>query len=388
MNRGFFKWVADIINGDNPNTKEQDAKSQENKPAADSPTTAEVKHDDKTVIEVTPQKEEAPAEVETPAEEPAAEEKPTEEPAAEEKPAEEPAAEEKPAEEPAVEEKPAEEPVVEEKPSVEERDSAQTSNNNNDTDKKVVEKKENGIKRRDDFIQNTIATIKAYYRGTKPDFTNKQMRLWITDVLFFDTINNRAFIEELKVKLHNETGYVINTIEIKCDALPEQHSFTPINGYAYLELLQIEKLVKQLSAVIKVIEGCGSTIKEVYYLNSEEIQQLSGKRYNIGAGSFPLVDNILHRENHIAIDDNPQSPQHHNNKYVSRTHAHIEFSEEYGFQLYVDKGGTSMAQKRTQIQRNMEIIPVDNVLIPITLNDGDFIILSKHVSLKFNIINK
>lgn len=348
MNSGFFKWVADIINGDNKNTKKEEAQAQVNKPVADNkPVQSE-----ETVISAAPK----PVEVSEPVEKPA-EVKPVE----------------KPAEETVIGDKiPQEQPITSGK-------KKQSS--------EPAEKIDNGIKRRDDLILSTVATIKAYYKGTKPDFTDKLLRLWITDTLFFDTINNQTFIDELIVKMNNETGYTFGKIEVKAGPLPQQHTFTPINNYAHIELLQISQEKKQMRAVIKVVEGCGSTIQEKYILDSEEIQLLTDKRYNIGAGTNPRINNIIHRENYIAIDDNQQSPQYDNNKYVSRAHAHIKYNAEQGFQLYVEKGGSSLAQKRTQVQRNSEIITIDNVLIPLTLEDGDYIILSKHVSLKYNVIN-
>ncbi|MCQ2288308.1 MAG: hypothetical protein MJZ74_04355 [Muribaculaceae bacterium] len=143
---------------------------------------------------------------------------------------------------------------------------------------------------------------------------------------------------------------------------------------------------KHMRATMRVLEreGYGSLMQDVYELDSEQIYAMPRHRCNVGAGKSHKTANGTHT-NHIAIDDNAQSPEYENNKYVSRTHAHIGFLPSKGFVLYGNARGLRMAQKRTQIIRD-NIIEVNSTTMPYQLLDGDVIVLSKHVSLLFNII--
>ncbi|MDE5639690.1 MAG: hypothetical protein K2I47_07910, partial [Odoribacter sp.] len=137
-------------------------------------------------------------------------------------------------------------------------------------------------------------------------------------------------------------------------------------------------------AIILPVENCGSTIDpEGYRLDSETITQLPNSRYNIGAGKHPMVADGSHRENQIAIDDDPNSSEYDKNKYVSRSHANISFSEEFGFMLNVEPSGTRIAKKRTHVYRGSEKIELNNPLVLVPLKHGDYIILSKFVHLQF-----
>ena len=109
--------------------------------------------------------------------------------------------------------------------------------------------------------------------------------------------------------------------------------------------------------------------------------------YNIGAGKFPKIP-TGYRENHIAIDDNPDSPMVEKNKFVSRMHAHIGFSDKFGFYFQVEKDGTRLMGKRTRIFRGEEKIECENPEAKIPLQDGDLIELGKAVVLKYKQLNE
>ena len=93
----------------------------------------------------------------------------------------------------------------------------------------------------------------------------------------------------------------------------------------------------------------------------------------------PNADEVLME----MLKDEKIAEEYHKNKFVSRAHAFISYSEEYGFLLNVEHGGSRMAKKRTHIYRGIEKIELDNVLIPVPLHDGDYIVLSKNVHLLF-----
>ena len=108
--------------------------------------------------------------------------------------------------------------------------------------------------------------------------------------------------------------------------------------------------------------------------------------YNIGAGEFPQMKSG-YRHNHIAIDDNIHSPKFEINKYVSRKHAHIGFSETFGFYFQVELDGTRLVGKRTRIFREEQIIECDNPQVKIPLQNGDLLELGKAVLLRYVQLN-
>ncbi len=386
MNNGFFKWVANVINGDTTKNNAKSKQPNNTTTPKEEPAAATQEH---TVVEqpaTAPKAAEQPAAAPKAAEQPAVAPKVAEQPAAAPKATEQPK-EDKTAEQPAAAPKAAEQPAAAPKATEQPKEDAskekQTPKHENPSDDVHMD---NGIKRREDLIFSVIKALRMTYRGTDTHFDDKILKLWIADSLFFDSINNLSFINDMTVKIYNETGFQFNRITIHQPPIPPTVSPTAINSFAHLHIEQViqEEIKVHRSAVIKVLEGCGSTLKEEYILDSEQIMQRSDKRYNIGRGARPTINSIISRENYIAIDDNPQSAQYENNKYVSRAHAHIKYTPEDGFLLYVEQGGSSLAQKRTHIQRGMDLIPIDNVLIPTPLKDGDYIILSKHVKLMFN----
>ena len=91
------------------------------------------------------------------------------------------------------------------------------------------------------------------------------------------------------------------------------------------------------------------------------------------------------RKNHIVINDDPNDLAFVKNKYVSRSHAHIDYDEDYGFRLFVEQNGTAMAGKRTRIIRGDKVLELNNTLVPEPLIDGDIIELSKNVLLLFEV---
>lgn len=134
--------------------------------------------------------------------------------------------------------------------------------------------------------------------------------------------------------------------------------------------------------MISIFGGAGSLLQEQYLLSSDDMKKKMLTSYNIGSGQFPRIP-TGYRENHIAIDDNPNSPMAEKNKYVSRMHAHIGFSEKFGFYLQVEKDGTRLMGKRTRIFRGEEKIECDNPQAKIPLQTGDLIELGKAVVLRY-----
>lgn len=229
-------------------------------------------------------------------------------------------------------------------------------------------------------------TLNQYYKGKNVNFENKILTIYILDNILFDSINNSEFKEDLRLYMDNELGYNFNSLDIKSGRPSQGETYTEITPNIFIKIKNVGNLSNSRKAMLVAIPGFGSTVEEKYILDSEELTKGNKKFYNIGVGKYPKMDNASFRENHIAIDDNPNSPQFENNRYVSRAHAHIGYTEENGFMLYAEIGGTPSSGKRTEISRDGEIIRITSTMSPEALADGDCIVLSRKVKLIFKTI--
>lgn len=242
---------------------------------------------------------------------------------------------------------------------------------------------DNSINKKGKLLTAIITAFKSNYLGQQVSFNNKSLTIWVQDNLFYNSIIDSNFKSELATSLNVELGITFGTIEIKSENIPEGLKLTEIQPNVFLQISDISSVQKVKSAKIYPVNGNGSTLDAVYVLDSQEIQKMPNARYNIGVGRHPIMSDNSHRENYIAIDDNPNSLEFNKNRYVSRAHAYISFSDEHGFLLHVEHGGTRAAQKRTHIHRGGDKIELNNVLIPEPLKSGDYIVLSKYVHLLF-----
>lgn len=242
---------------------------------------------------------------------------------------------------------------------------------------------QNGIEKKSNLINAIIGRLQANYRGEQHSMMDKILSVYILDSMFYDSILSSDFKSILESALSDELGIVFNGIEVNRGPLPSDPETSELFSEVHIGIKALQRVQTIRKAVILPVENHGSTLDSKYYLDSEEIAKLPNHRYNIGIGENPVMADSSHRVNQIAVDDNRNSNEYDKNKYVSRAHAYISFSEEFGFLLNVELGGTRAAQKRTHIQRGMEKIELNNVLIPAPLRDGDYIILSKYVHLLF-----
>ena len=227
------------------------------------------------------------------------------------------------------------------------------------------------------------AIVKAFdsvYKGRKNDVNGKIFTLWVADNLLFDMVSKQEFSDQLITLLADE-GYQTNWNAVKLEMPPQNHTFTLVTERVFLQA-ESKETIRPVAKKAKItgIEGKGSLLQDVYFLNSEERQ-----RYNIGVGAMPDMQGKGIRENYIAIDDNAYLSQYENNKYVSRAHAYIGFSNDYGFYLQVEAGGSRIhSGSRTRIFRGDEApIELENLELPEPLKHGDLIELSKSVVLRF-----
>ena len=243
-------------------------------------------------------------------------------------------------------------------------------------------KSSNSIDKKGDLLNAVISTLKSNYAGTKISLKEYSLSLWIDDNLFYNSLMLDKFQDVLITTIIDELGIEFGSIEIGSGAISDS-STTKIMDCCYLCVQPIMSVQAISKAIISQVPGNGSLIEECVNIDSQEIQELPGHRYNIGCGKHPILSDNSHRENQIAIDDNSSSIEFDKNKFVSRAHAHISYDSKHGFLLYVEHGGTRAAQKRTHIHRGGEKIELNNILIPEPLQDGDYIVLSKYVHLLF-----
>lgn len=233
-----------------------------------------------------------------------------------------------------------------------------------------------GVEVADTLKKQLVEVFKMRYRAV--DLADKRFTLWVGDMQL-DYLTRQDFQDQLQVCLGEEGFTSVVWHEAKLAIPPQHHDFKEIIPSVFLQEQCVEPTVRHLRAVVTALPGRGSLIKEAYILDSAQCQH-----YNIGVGASPQLPMNAFRENHIAIDDDITSVQYENNKFVSRSHAHIGFSEELGFYLQVEAGGSRVhSGNRTQVFRKQQVIEAENLAVPVVLQSGDIIVLGKTVALKF-----
>lgn len=131
---------------------------------------------------------------------------------------------------------------------------------------------------------------------------------------------------------------------------------------------------RSATAYIKVLSG--EAEKKVYIIHSED-----GK-LNIGRDSSAQVDDGFFRLNHIAF---PGSVTNDINKYISRQHAHIEWSNDTGsFMLYADDGGVPPNNKvKVRSGASETLNKLVSTQIGHRLDEGDQIVLGESAVILF-----
>lgn len=237
-----------------------------------------------------------------------------------------------------------------------------------------------------DAVCSTLTNLIEDPESTK----GKKLVIWLdTDNLTFGNYATASYISGLQAVLTNQCGFGFEKIEFKNGIPSDNERATPIgnSGKGFMQVLANQPIQTTVicRARISIWNDEGCLLKEQYILSSDEMQEKGFTAYNIGSGQYP--QGVGNRENHIAIDDNQNSPHIEQNKYVSRMHAHIGFSDTFGFYLQVERNGTRVMGKRTRILRGNEKIECDNISVPYILHTGDLIELGKAVVLKYEQLN-
>lgn len=249
-----------------------------------------------------------------------------------------------------------------------------------------INKAEDGISSIIDFYKDIVDCLKPLYSGNNKNAENSILHIGVFDTGFVSayaiTIKDGTFKSKLYEKISTELGISFADIIVhtKDDMYPKDRSKIKGRKDCFYAVLPITVSVVSSEAQIEVLHNRGKLLKDVYVLSSTDKEQ----SWNIGRGKISQVGRGYIRQNHIIFDDDSTNEC---NKYVSRNHAHIEYSEGVGFLLYVDEGGRRIVKNRTRVIRGKEYMDLEsNTRVPIQLQDGDQIELGKNAILGFKII--
>ena len=226
------------------------------------------------------------------------------------------------------------------------------------------------------LLRHIVATLSEKIEYAK-DVNGKKLVIWLDcdDQMEFDSYNADSYRQRVLSTLVNDGGFCFEQVKFMMGKPAAELHATKIkdNDCEYLQLVEKEVVreTKSCKAEISIYGDAGSLKKEKYILSPEDMKEKMIAAYNIGVGQFPK--GVGCRENHIAIDDDPESPMREKNKFVSRTHGHIGFSEKFGFYFQVEMNGTRFVGNRTRIFRGGEEIKCDNPQVKIPLQNGDII---------------
>ena len=185
---------------------------------------------------------------------------------------------------------------------------------------------------------------------------------------------------------HDLPGYVGNYIELRAEKL---HSIIIRKGMLPaglvgrdigdgVQIAVINPEDKQKNAVKEIKKAVITMISEksACHLCGDKVELIpeEGKVWNIGWGEEVEINNRP-RTNHIALQYREPDNQDTDVYMISRTHAHIKYTNGYYF-LYVESQGTRQADKRTKIERDGQVIELTDVNVGKPLRNKDIIRLN------------
>lgn len=335
------------------------------------------------------------------AEQPQPEQPKTEQPVAEQPQPEQPKAEQPVAEQPQPEKPKAEQPDNHEKatpkPAQEspaEAPASQPAKKQQPEPPKKPKKAKSIQELRKEIKETTMKALDALFLSAPNACLKKQVYVWV-DAGETDFVGFTGLEDEMKEYLATEKGYEFKNMELRQGRPENEKDAKKLNIEefdVFLQILNFDDIIdepKKLlakKARIEVFGDRGDLEQQFYELSSEELQKANRSYYNIGRSEFPNMGSGSYRQNHIIISDTLRREI---NGHVSRAHAKIGFSNNIGFFLQPEFGGTPLAKNRTRIIREPMQEPKDlfnpNAIEP--LQSGDLIELGKHVVLKFTEID-
>lgn len=243
---------------------------------------------------------------------------------------------------------------------------------------------QNGINEEWRLYENVVDDLRPLYLGNSSNAEVSVLHVGLFDsnlvTAFSETIANGNFVANLQSKIQTELG--VHFADIKIYTIDEHYpqQKNQITGYTncFYAILSRTQPIITAKATLGVVNSRGKLLQDLYTISPAD----NVKRWNIGRGEN--VEGTYFRRNNIVFEDDSTNEC---NKYVSREHAHIEYSEGVGFLLFVDAGGRKSTGNRTRVFRDNSYLDLgSNMNVPIQLYDGDYIELGKHASLEFRMI--
>lgn len=242
----------------------------------------------------------------------------------------------------------------------------------------------NGIEKEWSIYANVVKDLKPLYLGNNSNPESSVLHIGLFDynlvAAFSETIASGTFIANLRSEIIKELG--INFADIKVyttdEHYPQQRAQITGHKNCYYAILSRTEPIITAKAQLCIVHNRGKLLQDSYVISPTD----NVKRWNIGRGEN--VEGTYFRQNNIVFEDDSTNEC---NKYVSREHAHIVFSEGIGFLLYVDAGGRKSSGNRTRVFRDNNYLDLgSNMNTPIQLCDGDHIELGKHAILEFKMV--
>lgn len=243
-----------------------------------------------------------------------------------------------------------------------------------------------GIEKKEKLKNAVINTLASYFKGDTYNLDRKMLLIHVIDSVFYESLSNSDFLDELRVKMSDELGVSFKNVSLDNDDVSDKKICTLVTNNVFLEIKD-NKVKTDIKIVkISVLNKCGSIIGDTVEIDTEFIKTLPNQRVNIGRGQNSNLDDGTYRENYIAICDDEQNPQYKYNQHVSRCQAYIKYNR--AFYLYVELGGCRITNGRTRLFRGGELfMDMNNPKMPVKLQNGDVIELAKSVNLLFSIID-
>lgn len=146
-----------------------------------------------------------------------------------------------------------------------------------------------------------------------------------------------------------------------------------LNLALYISTRKQPNLTKATEAYIKVLNGEAE--------NSQYTLTATDAKVCIGREKKVQTEDGFMRENDIAFP----GEKHPSNKFISRTHAHIEWDKETGnFLLFADEGGLPPKNKIKVRPADGSLIKLQTTQIGHPLQEGDQIVLGESALLQFS----
>ena len=231
---------------------------------------------------------------------------------------------------------------------------------------------------------NLVNDLKPLYLGNNANSESSVLHIGLFNndfvTAFSATIENGDFVSKVQSEIQIELGICFADIKVYTtdEYFPQQRkNITGLTNCYYVILPRAIQVLTS-KAELKVAHNRGKLLQDSYIITPMGDE----RKWNIGRGEN--IDGAYFRQNHIVFEDDSPNEC---NKYVSREHAHIVFSDKSGFLLYVDSGGRKCVGNRTRIIRdNTHIDLGSNMNNPIQLCNGDNIEFGKHAILEFRMI--